>query len=140
MTFNLRPYQKDAIDELRQSLVSLLKRICLYSPTGSGKTEIAIAMVLLALGKGKRIAFIVNRIELAYRHCAVSTRRVLMRPIQGENSFNTGASVVIASIHTVDRRGLPDVDLIIIDEAHAVPGSQSFRNLLFKLNNVPVIG
>ena len=141
MTFNLRPYQKDAIDELRQSLVSLLKRICLYSPTGSGKTEIAIAMVLLALGKGKRIAFIVNRIEL----CVQALRRfhkagIDAGLIQGENSFNTGASVVIASIHTVDRRGLPDVDLIIIDEAHAVPGSQSFRNLLFKLNNVPVIG
>lgn len=141
MNSNLRPYQKQAIDDLRRSLAELLKRICLYSPTGSGKTEIAIAMILLALGKGKRVAFVVNRIEL----CVQASRRfhkagIDHGVIQGDNSFNTSASVVIASIHSVARRGLPDVDLIVIDEAHSVPGSRAYRELLFQLNNVPVIG
>jgi len=141
VSFDLRPYQKQAINDLRGALAEMLRRICLYSPTGSGKTEIAIAMILLALGKGKRVAFLVNRIEL----CVQASRRfhkagIEHGVIQGDNSFNTGASVIIASIHSVARRGLPDVDLIIIDEAHSVPGSQAYRDLLFKLNNVPVIG
>ena len=141
MAFDLRPYQQQAIADLRGALGELLKRIVLYSPTGSGKTEIAIAMILLALGKGRRVAFLVNRIEL----CTQASRRfhkagIAHGVIQGDNSFNTGADVIIASIHSVARRGLPDVDLIIIDEAHGVPGSHAYRDLLFKLNNVPVIG
>jgi DNA repair protein RadD len=141
MSFNLRPYQKQAIGELRRALFDSLKRICLYSPTGSGKTEIAIAMILSALGKGRRVAFVVNRIEL----CVQASRRLHAAGIehgviQGENSFSTGANIIVASIQSVARRGLPYVDLIIIDEAHGVPGSKAYLNLLFRLNNVPVIG
>lgn len=141
MSFDLRTYQKQAIDDLRRALGDLMKRICLYSPTGSGKTEIAIALILLALGKGKRVAFLVNRIEL----CVQASRRfhkagIEHGMIQGDNSFNTGSRVIIASIHSVARRGLPDADLIITDECHGAPGSQAYRDLLFRLNNVPVIG
>jgi superfamily II DNA or RNA helicase len=140
MSFDLRPYQKQAIDNLRRALVEL-QRLCLYSPTGSGKTEIAIALILLALAKGKRVVFLVNRIEL----CVQASRRFHLAGIehgiiQGEHSTNVSAQVIIASIHTVARRGLSDFDLIIIDEAHSVPGSKAYRELLFKLNNVPVIG
>jgi superfamily II DNA or RNA helicase len=140
MTFELRPYQQHAIDELRRALTEF-QRVCLYSPTGSGKTEIAIAMIMLALGKGKRVVFLVNRIEL----CTQALRRfrkagIDVGLIQGENSFNVSAQVVIASIHTVARRGIPDCDLILIDEAHSVPGSMAYRELLFRLNNVPTIG
>lgn len=141
MTFNLRPYQQSAIAGLRTVLGSGKKRVCLYSPTGSGKTEIGMEMIRLALGKGKRVVFLVNRIEL----CVQASRRfhkagIEHGVIQGDNTSNISAPVIIASIFTVVRRGLPDVDLILIDEAHTVPGSKAFRDLLFKLNNVPVIG
>lgn len=140
MTFNLRPYQADAIAELRRLLAEFM-RVCLYSPTGSGKTEIAIAIIFLVLGKGKRVLFLVNRIEL----CTQASRRfhaagIEHGVIQGENSTSIGAPVVIASIQTVARRGVPGADLILIDEAHGVPGCKAYRDLLFKLNNVPVIG
>lgn len=140
MTFDLRPYQQAAIAGLRAALGGGHKRVCLYSPTGSGKTEIGMEMIRLALGKGKRVAFLVNRIEL----CVQASRRFHMAGIdhgivQGDNTINVSAPVIIASVFTVARRGLPDIDLILIDEAHAVPGSKAFRDLLFSLNNVPVI-
>lgn len=141
MTFELRPYQQTAIASLRTAFRGGHKRVCLYSPTGSGKTEIGMEMIRLALGKGKRVAFLVNRIEL----CVQASRRFHMAGIdhgivQGDNTINVSAPVIIASVFTVARRGLPDIDLILIDEAHAVPGSKAFRDLLFSLNNVPVIG
>lgn len=140
-SFELREYQHDAIGKLRSSLAGGKKRICLYSPTGSGKTEMGMDMIRRALGKGKRIAFLVNRIELVVQasqrfHEAGIEHGI----IQGDNTRLINAPVVVASIHTVARRGLPDVDLILIDEAHGVPGSQAYRDMLFRLNNVPVIG
>jgi len=141
MSFNLRLYQSSAIEGLRAELGNGKKRVVLYSPTGSGKTEIGMEMIRLALGKGKRVAFLVNRIEL----CVQASRRfhkagIEHGVIQGDNTINISAPVIIGSIFTVARRSMPDVDLILIDEAHAVPGSKAFRDLLFKLNNVPVIG
>jgi superfamily II DNA or RNA helicase len=47
---------------------------------------------------------------------------------------------MVCSIQTVARRGLPDVDLIVIDEAHGVAGSQDYRKVLFANNLLPVIG
>ncbi len=139
--FELRQYQSTAIDGLRSVLGTGKKRVCLYSPTGSGKTEIGMKMIRLALGRGKRVAFLVNRIEL----CVQASRRftdtgIAHGLIQGDNTNNVHASVIIGSIHTVAKRGMPEVDLILIDEAHGVPGSKAFRDLLFKLNNIPVIG
>lgn len=137
----LRPYQNQAIDRLRAALAGGRSRVVLYSPTGSGKTEIGIEMIRLALGRGKRVAFLVNRIELVTQ----ASRRFFAAGIahgiiQGENSVNVSATVTICSIQTVDRRGLPDVDLILIDEAHAVAGSQAYRRLLIQRNALPVIG
>ena len=137
----LRPYQASAIEELRAALREGAKRICLYSPTGSGKTEIAIAMIISALGKGKRVSFVVNRIELGIQ----ALRRIRASGIdagliQGDNSCNTSAAVVICSVQTVAKRGLPDCDLIVIDECHGVPGSKAYVDLLKSRNNLPVIG
>lgn len=141
MPKKLRPYQLRAIESLRAALTQGMKRVCLYSPTGSGKTEIGMAMIRLALGKGKRVVFLVNRIEL----CVQASKRfnnagIEHGIIQGDNTKDVHAPVVVCSIHTVAKRGMPDADLILIDEAHGVPGSKAFRDLLFKLNNLPVIG
>jgi superfamily II DNA or RNA helicase len=114
----------------------------LYSPTGSGKTEMGFAMILGAQAKGRRVAFIANRKELVNQ----ASRRLTVAGIshgilQAENTRNLDARVLVCSIDTVARRGLPeDVGLILIDEAHAVAGSVKYRELLFKYNRVPVIG
>lgn len=137
----LRQYQAEALDELRYSLAGGNRRVMLYSPTGSGKTEMAMAMIRGAISKGKRVAFVVNRKALVEQ----TSRRFWKAGIehgiiQAENTANLGASVLVCSIDTVHKRGLPDVDLIVIDEAHGVAGNSKYRALLFRLNALPVIG
>ena len=138
---SLRPYQSAAIQALRIALAGGNKRLMCYSPTGSGKTEIGMAMIRGAMDKGKRVVFLCNRIGLVSQ----ASRRFALAGIphgviQGDNTRNTHCPVIIASIQTVARRGMPDCDLIVIDEAHAVAGSKDFRSVIIERNMVPVIG
>lgn len=142
MAFDLRPYQVAAVDKVRHAMCEGKLRVLLYSPTGSGKTEVAMEIVRGALNKGKRVAFIANRIELisgASRR--FGTAGIAHGVLQGANTVNLHSPVLIASIQTVASRGLPPVDLIIVDEAHGCAGSKAYQDLLLKKHNlVPVIG
>lgn len=138
---DLRPYQADAIQKMRRNFAYGIRRQMLYSPTGSGKTEIGMAMIRAAVAKGKRIVFLCNRVGLVEQ----ASRRFFKAGIkhgiiQGDNTRNVDCQVIIASIQTVARRGMPDCDLIVIDEAHGVAGSREFRAVIFQRNLVPVVG
>jgi superfamily II DNA or RNA helicase len=137
----LRPYQAAAVQNLRSGLAGGVVRQMLCSPTGSGKTEIGMALVKGAIAKRKRVAFLCNRVHLVEQ----TSRRFLRSGIkhgiiQGANTTRTYENVLVASIQTVARRGLPDVDLLIIDEAHTVAGSKDYRNVIAMGKGVPVIG
>lgn len=137
----LRPYQSAAVQNLRRSLAGGVKRQMLCSPTGSGKTEIGMALVKGARAKGKRVAFLCNRVHLVEQ----TSRRfakagIAHGVIQGENTTRVYEHVLVASIQTVAKRGMPEVDLIIIDEAHTVAGSREYRAVIAAAKGVPVIG
>jgi DNA repair protein RadD len=135
----LRDYQINGIDKIRNVFLGGKKRVILYSPTGSGKTVIAEEIINKTLAKGKKVAFIANRVDLV----AQTSRRLSKIQhgiIQGENTVNVYADLIICSIQTVARRGLPYVDLIIIDEAHACAGSKDYKKLIADNNNLPIIG
>lgn len=137
----LRPYQAGAVEQARENGRAGVLRQIIYSPTGSGKTEIAIALIHSANSKGRRVAFVANRIglvEQAARRLRQSGLSVGV--LQGDNTHRLDAPVLVCSIHTVAKRGLPDVDVIVIDEAHGVAGSSHYRELLFRYNALPVIG
>lgn len=136
-----RPYQKAAVQALRLALARKLLRLMLYSPTGSGKTEIALILIAGALAKGKRVAFLCNRVHLVEQ----ASRRFYASGIdhgivQADNTRDTHSDVLIGSIQTVAKRGLPLVDVIVIDEAHAVAGSKDFREVVFRNSALPIIG
>ncbi len=141
MSFELREYQTEAVQNLRIGLAQGVSRQMLCSPTGSGKTEIGIAIVKGAVAKNKRVAFLCNRINLVSQ---TSTR--FMRAgvahgiIQGQNTSRTYENVIVASIQTVAKRGMPDCDLVIIDEAHGVAGSKDYQKILIEMAGKPVIG
>ena len=140
-SLELRGYQLSAIQALRLCLAGGVKRQVCYSPTGSGKTEIAMAVIRGAIAKGKRVVFLCNRIHLVGQTSKRFYRAGIDHGvIQGDNTRNIDKPVIVASIQTVVRRGMPDCDLIVIDEAHGVAGSKDFRNVIMKLSNVPVIG
>lgn len=137
----LRPYQANAVEQARANGRAGVLRQIVYSPTGSGKTEIAIELIHSANRKGKRVAFIANRIGLVEQAARRLRRSGLdVGVLQGDNTHRLDAPVLACSIHTVARRGLPDIDLIVIDEAHAVAGSRHYRELLCRYSALPVIG
>ena len=59
----LRPYQDDALNDVRAALTRN-KAVLLQSPTGSGKTALAVTMLGNARQKGLRSFFICHRVEL----------------------------------------------------------------------------
>jgi DNA repair protein RadD len=123
-------YQEGALVAIRASLAAGNKHPMVMSPTGSGKTVIAehaIAMQLLgealirqAVETG-RVAFVVPRLELI-RQTIDRFRSVGLNDIgvvQGRHELtNPHARIQICSAQTLTRRELPDVDLVIVDEAH----------------------
>lgn len=140
--FSLRPYQHNAEHEARLALARGLKRICLYLPTGGGKTLTATSIITKAVARGRKVVFLANRKQLVRQTSAVLSRYGIAHGIlQAENTTRIYEQVLVASIDTVHVRGLPDdVGLLIIDECHGVAGSEKYRKLLAKYNAVPVVG
>jgi DNA repair protein RadD len=140
MSFEARAYQTEAVRNLRAGLAGGYKRQILSSPTGSGKTEIGMILVRGAVAKGKRVAFLCNRINLVGQTSARFFRAGIAHGvIQGQNTTRTYENVIVASIQTVARRGMPEVDLLVIDEAHGVAGSKDYRKVIAQ-HGGPVIG
>jgi superfamily II DNA or RNA helicase len=137
----LRPYQAAAIQQLREGLMNGYNRQMLYGPTGMGKTAISVGLVKGARARGKRVAFLANRIQLIEQTAKTfQNYGIPCGVIQGENSRREYEHVLVCSIQTIARRGIPDVDFIIIDEAHGVAGSKDYRGIIETFAGKPVIG
>jgi superfamily II DNA or RNA helicase len=117
----LRDHQQRAITGLRQSLLSGRKRPMLQMPTGAGKTLTSAHIVAGALGKGRRVAFCVPRKTLIdqtvreFEREGISAIGVMQAAHLRTDSRQP---VQICSAQTLARRKRPDVDLVIVDEAH----------------------
>ncbi len=139
--FQLYPHQEQVIGELRQGLLAGHKRQVLALATGGGKTVVAAHLSRSAVEKGKRVLFIVDRIELVGQ--AVRTFHQLglqVGVLQGENtSFTREDDIIVASIQTIRARQAPDwVHVVIIDECHIL--HQTHIRLMEKWTALPFIG
>jgi superfamily II DNA or RNA helicase len=126
-------YQDGALAAIRASLAGGKMRPMVMSPTGSGKTVVAEHMVarqLLGEALVKhavgRIAFVVPWLVLIeqtvdrFRDVGLTDIGV----VQGRHALtNPHARIQICSAQTLTRRELPDVDLVIVDEAHQMQKS-----------------
>ena len=119
----LRDYQTRAITELRQSLATGSRRPVVQSPTGSGKTVIAAAIINMARNKDKRVLFCVPALSLIdqtverFRQNGIFEIGVM----QGQHEMTDYAQPVqVCSVQTLARRTIPAADLVIVDEAHVM--------------------
>lgn len=116
-----RPFQTSAREKLRAGFVAGHRCQMLMSPTGSGKTILAMFLAHESLQKGKRVIFVADRRTLINQTSEVAdslgliSHSVLMA---GHWRFNPALPFQIASAQTLARRSWPDSDLIIVDEAH----------------------
>jgi DNA repair protein RadD len=118
---SLRAHQAGAIDELRRSLASGNRRPMLQGPCGFGKTLTAAHIIQRALDKGKRVAFVVPRKSLIDQAVADFAREGIhaVGVMQGYHPMaDREQPVQVCSAQTLARRKRPDVDLVIVDEAH----------------------
>jgi superfamily II DNA or RNA helicase len=117
----LRPYQVSAIQKLRQSLAAGRKRPVLQAPTGAGKTAVAAAIIRMARDKQKRVAFLVPALSLIDQTVQAFWREGIheVGVIQADHHLTDWLKPIqICSVQTLQNRGYPQVDLVIIDEAH----------------------
>ena len=127
VNMQLRPYQAQAIDSLRNAYRSGSRAPLLCLPTGGGKTVIFTAIAEAAARKGSNVLILVHRRELL-RQASNKLRAVgLAHSTIAAGLPITSDQVQVASVQTLVRR-LSRFDwqphLIIIDEAHhAVAGS-----------------
>lgn len=121
ITETLRPYQLAAIEKLRFALAEGRRRPVLQAPTGAGKTAISAAIIRMARAKQKRVAFVVPALSLIDQTVQAFWREGIQEigVIQADHYLTDWAKPVqICSVQTLQNRGYPNADLIIIDEAH----------------------
>jgi superfamily II DNA or RNA helicase len=118
----LREYQARSVAAGRDVVRSGKRRFVLYAPTGAGKTTIGMAFIAGVLAKGKRVAFVANRITLVGQASAqLSKAGIDHGVIQGQNTFGSHKPCIVCSIQTVARRGprrAPSASVILVSERH----------------------
>lgn len=137
----LRPHQTKAMTLIRQSLLAGNKRVVCQLPTGAGKTRLAAEIVNGALSKGRTVAFTVPALSLIDQTVEAFASEGIdcVGVMQGDHELrNMAMPVQVCSVQTLDRRGCPDVDLVIVDECHLQ--HKILRDWMGKRPNVPFIG
>ncbi len=114
-------HQAQSVELLRRSLSAGKKRPMLKVPTGGGKTRTAGAIIERMRERGKRALFIVDAISLIDQTVEAFYELGLREigVIQADHPMTDWSRPIqVASVQTLQRRGMPDADLAIIDEAH----------------------
>ena len=139
----LRDYQIEAIRKIRDAIRRGKRRIVIQVPTGGGKTVVAGQIIAMAQDKGKKVAFTVPSLTLidqtVKRFWQHGIRSIGVMQAMHEMTDPT-KPVQVCSVQTLARRGVPTVDLAIVDECHVVFDlyKKWFNDPAWA--NVPIIG
>lgn len=165
---NLRPYQLTAVDGARRAWTDGVNKLLVVIPTGGGKTHVFSAIVMGIAANGRRALVLAHRTELLEQGYlklvlppeagGLGLPRGLVGMIRsGDSRSNPNAPIQIGSVSTLASRirrkrragvqegatareyGLPDFDLIVIDEAHRTL-AESYQLVSSLYPNVMVLG
>ena len=118
----LRPYQEDALQAIRQTVGQGVYRLVCQAPTGSGKTLVAATIVEGALRKGNRLCFVVSSLGLIDQAVTMFWDEGIkdVGVIQADHVLTDwGKPIQVASIQTIrSRKAYPEAQVVIIDECH----------------------
>lgn len=121
MSLKLYDYQEAILDKLRAGFAAGHRAQMLYCATGGGKTEMAISLLEACNAKYNRSAMVLDRIVL----CNQTSERLQKYGIDhgvlqsGHWRYRPYERIQICSAQTLEKRGsMPDLKLLIVDEAH----------------------
>ena len=140
--FNLRPYQEQAITDIRQQYSTGQRRVLLHLATGGGKTVIFSRILEAVYKNNKRGLLVVKGRELVNNASNRLFREGIDHGVLMANSWNNkpNAKILVCSIDTLTRREIyPKADFIVIDECQDA-GSKSYKKFLKQYQNAYILG
>jgi DNA repair protein RadD len=122
----LWPHQRRAIDSVLASIARGERRICVASPTGSGKSRIMEELARHYLKDNKKVIFYSNRLFLIEQMSSNLTEAGLFHGIRSDSDDEAPEhNFQISSLQTENskvlkrkERELHDASLVILDECH----------------------
>jgi superfamily II DNA or RNA helicase len=129
----LRPYQMDVMNALRNSMKSGNRKLVLCAPTGAGKTVLFTSMVAEHVRRGGRALVVTDRIELM-KQADGAFGRIGLNPelIKAGSKPDLTLPCHVAMVETLSRRAeayanfIANRTMIIFDEAHKCPFDKLF--------------
>lgn len=149
-TFDLRPYQSEAIASLTTGWTPRRNRLAVVLPTGAGKTVVLSHLIDQHLRQhGGRALVIAHREELI-QQAAAKVRAVAphlkVGVVKAGRNEHRGVDVIVASIQTLAvgrrRAAITGIGLVVVDECHHA-AADSYVEVLAHFgawNGVPVAG
>jgi superfamily II DNA or RNA helicase len=124
-----RPYQLQAIDELRAAYTGGAVGAVLVMPTGAGKTATVATLAASAAELGATLAFTAHRQEILDQ-AARSFARVGLR-VRAPGEPNRGEPILLGSVVAMANRAdkLPEPTILVMDEGHRAAAT-TYRQLL----------
>jgi superfamily II DNA or RNA helicase len=143
----LRPYQVEVIADFDRAVAAGQKRVILVSPTGSGKTVIASAVIKSAVAARQNVLMLAHRREIITQTSGkLFNHRIAHGIIQAGFPLRPLEQVQVASVQTLwrrairgDRMELPLADLLIIDECHHCPAT-TYRKIIDAYPDAVLLG
>jgi superfamily II DNA or RNA helicase len=133
----MRDYQREAIETWKKT-----RRGVIVMPTGTGKTYVALRVILDALAENPRthVAVIVPLIELAQQWRKRMREFGLYSTLYyGEEKKISRVTIFVINSAYLNLRLLRIFDLIIIDEIHHVKG-ENFQKIVHEIKDKEVLG